>query len=99
MNKHKAKLRRAMWGIGIFLTLLLILVLLSPKLINLDPIRERIQASVSIPVKIKGDLENPKVSPLILSEVESNLLGVMKRTLKAPVKLMEAIIPGGIEGW
>jgi hypothetical protein len=54
---------------------------------------------VSVPVKVKGDLANPKVSPLNLSEVGSHLLGVMKRTLKAPVKLRQAIIPGGIEGW
>ncbi len=49
---------------------------------------------VSIPVSVKGDLLDPKVSVMSISSVGSSLLGLGERTLKAPIKLIETIFPG-----
>jgi hypothetical protein len=48
---------------------------------------------VSVPVRVKGDLRNPQVIPLSASAVGSNLLGIMERTIKLPVKILEPVIP------
>ena len=48
---------------------------------------------VSIPIKVTGDLEDPKVEYLPAAEVGAGLLGIMKRTLELPVKVVEPIIP------
>ncbi len=44
---------------------------------------------ISIPVRIRGNLENPSVTPLSPSAVGSGLLGIVKRTLQLPVKLIQ----------
>jgi len=44
---------------------------------------------ISIPVRISGDLENPNVTPLSPSAVGSGLLGIVKRTLQLPFKLIQ----------
>jgi hypothetical protein len=49
---------------------------------------------ISIPVGIKGHLENPNVTPLPPSKVGSGLLGIIKRTLQLPVKIIQPIPPG-----
>ncbi len=49
---------------------------------------------VAIPVSIKGELLDPKVSILSISSVGSSLLGLGERTLKAPIKLIETLLPG-----
>ncbi len=49
---------------------------------------------ISIPVGIKGHLENPRVTPLPPSKVGSGLLGIIKRTLQLPVKIIQPIPPG-----
>lgn len=49
---------------------------------------------ISIPVAIKGRLENPNVTPLPPSKVGSGLLGIIKRTLQLPVKIIQPIPPG-----
>lgn len=41
----------------------------------------------SIPVRVSGDLENPKVRPILLS-ANSGLFGMMKRTLELPFKIL-----------
>jgi hypothetical protein len=51
------------------------------------------QNFASIPVKIEGNLENPEVGYLPVAEVGSGLLGIVKRTLMAPVYLIEPLIP------
>ncbi|MGD9234811.1 MAG: AsmA-like C-terminal domain-containing protein, partial [Desulfobacterales bacterium] len=51
---------------------------------------------ISIPVGIKGHLENPNVTPLPPSEVGEGLLGIIKRTLQLPVKIIQPI-PSGEE--
>jgi len=48
---------------------------------------------VSLPVKVKGDLSRPKVTFLSPGSVGSGLLRTMGRVLKAPVKVIEPIIP------
>ncbi len=50
---------------------------------------------VSIPVGIKGHLENPRVTPLSPSDVGSGLLGIIKRTLQLPVKIIQPVPPPG----
>lgn len=47
---------------------------------------------ISFPVRIKGDLNNPRVIPISPTAVGSGLLGIMKRTLHLPVKMIEPII-------
>ena len=44
---------------------------------------------ISIPVGIKGSLENPDVTPIPPSAVGSGLLGIVKRTLQLPVKIIQ----------
>jgi len=48
---------------------------------------------ISIPVRISGDLENPNVTPLSPSAVGSGLLGIVKRTLQLPFKLIQPDLP------
>jgi len=49
---------------------------------------------ISIPFGIKGHLENPRVSPLEPSKVGSGLLGIVKRTIQLPVKIIQPVPPG-----
>ena len=46
---------------------------------------------ISIPVGIKGHLENPRVTTLPPSKVGSGLLDIIKRTLQLPVKIIQPI--------
>lgn len=48
---------------------------------------------VSIPVKVQGDLQDPDVTPLSPTAVGSELLGVMKRIVNAPIHLIKPILP------
>jgi len=48
---------------------------------------------VSIAMKVTGKLGDPKVEYLPAGEVGSGLLGIMKRTLEVPIKVVEPIIP------
>jgi hypothetical protein len=48
---------------------------------------------VVIPVRVSGDLKDPKVNPISPSGVGSELLATMKRTLGLPFKLVEPLIP------
>ena len=52
---------------------------------------------VSIPVGIKGDIENPNISYISPAAVGQKLLDFTKSTLKIPVKILELVIPGGNE--
>jgi hypothetical protein len=50
---------------------------------------------VSITMSIKGDWADPTVSPLsTASAIGSGLLGIIERTVKLPVKLVEPLAPG-----
>ena len=46
---------------------------------------------ISVPFRITGNLENPKVTPLSPSAVGSGLLGIMKRTLQLPVQIIQPV--------
>ncbi len=48
---------------------------------------------ISIPVDVRGSLKDPKVSYLSPTAIGEELVEMMKRTLKLPVKLFEPFIP------
>jgi len=49
---------------------------------------------VSIPVAVRGSFDDLKVTPLEPSAVGNELLGIVGRTLKAPVHVISPILPG-----
>jgi len=48
---------------------------------------------VAIPVRLRGSLKDPKVTPLAPSAIGSELFGMMKRTLGLPFKVIEPLMP------
>jgi uncharacterized protein YhdP len=48
---------------------------------------------LTIPIKVKGRLQDPQVMPLDPSEVGSGLLRVMTRIVKLPVGLLNPLLP------
>lgn len=48
---------------------------------------------ISLPVRVSGSMDNPVVTPLSPQAVGDRLLGIMKRTLKLPFRLIEPILP------
>ena len=46
---------------------------------------------ISIPFRAKGGLGNPAVIPLSPTAVGSGVLGIMERTLKLPINLMQPL--------
>jgi hypothetical protein len=59
------------------------------------PLVNRILAGtlISVPVRIRGDLDNPTVTPLSPSMVGAGLMGIVKRTIKLPFELIQPVIP------
>ncbi|MHB8482753.1 MAG: YhdP family protein [Nitrospiria bacterium] len=49
---------------------------------------------ISVPVKVSGNLDNPTVIPLAPTAIGEEVLGIMKRTLGLPFKVLEPIISG-----
>jgi hypothetical protein len=49
---------------------------------------------VAIPVRVRGDLRNPRVSFLPLSAVGSDLIGIMRKTFRLPMKVIQPLRPG-----
>ncbi len=49
---------------------------------------------VTIPVAVRGDLDDPTVTPLDPAAVGGELLGIVERTLKLPVHIISPILPG-----
>jgi len=49
---------------------------------------------ISVPVSVKGDLQKPTITILPPEAVGEGLLGVVKRTLQLPVKIIEPLVPG-----
>jgi len=47
---------------------------------------------IAIPVKVEGDISNPKVTALSPSAFGSEAMDILKRTLKAPVKIIEPVV-------
>ena len=57
-------------------------------------IREILAGSIlTIPVKVSGPFDNPKVDTMPPSAVAEGLGGIMTRTLKLPYKIIEPVIP------
>ena len=50
---------------------------------------------VTIPVTVKGDIRKPTVTPMDPKAVGRELLGILERTLKAPVHVFSPILPRG----
>jgi hypothetical protein len=50
---------------------------------------------ITIPVRVKGPFEKLEVETVPPKAVAEGLVGMMKRTLQTPFKLIEPIIPGG----
>ncbi|MDF1591593.1 MAG: AsmA-like C-terminal domain-containing protein [Desulfobacterales bacterium] len=48
---------------------------------------------ISVPVSVKGDLQNPEITILSPAAVGEGLLGILKRTLELPVKVIQPLIP------
>jgi len=49
---------------------------------------------VSIPVAVRGDFDDLKVTPLEPAAVGKGLLGIVERTFKAPAHIISPILPG-----
>jgi hypothetical protein len=49
---------------------------------------------LSVPVTIKGDIRDPKVTTMDPGAVGSGLLGIFERTLKTPVHVVSPFLPG-----
>jgi hypothetical protein len=49
---------------------------------------------VSIPVRVSGDLENPRITPMSPTAVGSSLLNLLKNTVQLPIKLVEPLFGG-----
>ncbi len=49
---------------------------------------------ISIPFRAKGDLDDPEVYPLPPTAVGSGLLGILERTLKLPLTIIQPVISG-----
>ena len=49
---------------------------------------------ISIPFRAIGDLGDPDVIPLSPTAVGSGLLGILERTLKLPITIIQPVIPG-----
>jgi len=52
-------------------------------------------ALISIPIKVEGDWADPMVTPLSPTAVGSQLLGIIKRTVRLPIKIIEPLAPEG----
>ncbi|UCG14010.1 MAG: AsmA-like C-terminal domain-containing protein [Deltaproteobacteria bacterium] len=49
---------------------------------------------ISIPVTVTGDFADPKVTTMDASAVDSGLLGLLKKTVTLPVKIVEPVAAG-----
>jgi hypothetical protein len=49
---------------------------------------------VSVPVTVSGRINNPDVKLMPASAVGDGVLGILKRTVNAPVKIIEPVLPG-----
>jgi hypothetical protein len=65
------------------------------RVVKLIPVVRGILAGtlITIPVRVHGNLKDPKVTALSPSAIGSELLGMMKRTLGLPFKVIEPLMP------
>ena len=48
---------------------------------------------IAVPVRVRGNLDNPEVIPLGPDAVGSEMIGIMKRTLELPFKIISPFFP------
>jgi hypothetical protein len=77
-----------------------LIVLVAPlkaadRIVNKVPVFSDIMGGVliAIPVAVRGKLKNPNVLPLGPGAVGSRLMGIMQRTVKVPVKMIDSVLP------
>jgi len=65
------------------------------RIVKLTPVVREIFAGtlVTIPFRVHGSLKDPKVTALSPSAIGDELLGMMKRTLGLPFKVIEPFVP------
>jgi hypothetical protein len=65
------------------------------RIINLIPLVRYILAGtlITVPVKVSGDLKDPKVTALSPSAVGSEFLGIMTRALRLPLHIIQPLLP------
>ena len=66
------------------------------RIIKLIPLFGNIMGGnlISIPFRAVGDLADPDVIPLSPTAVGSGLLGILERTLKLPITIIQPVLPG-----
>jgi hypothetical protein len=66
------------------------------RIIKLIPLFGNIMGGnlISIPFRAIGDLSDPDVIPLSPTAVGSGLLGILERTLKLPITIIQPVLPG-----
>ena len=72
---------------------------LTDRLIKMIPVAGYILGGtlISVPVKVDGPMEKPRVRILPLSEIGSGMWGMMKRTLETPLRIVEPWVGKGKE--
>jgi uncharacterized protein YhdP len=62
-------------------------------ILNKIPVLRNILANrlITVPVRVRGDIDNPKVIPLAPSVIGRNLLDIMRRILTLPFKLLNPL--------
>jgi uncharacterized protein YhdP len=65
------------------------------RIVNKLPLFRNIMGGVliAIPVAVRGHINNPQVLPLSPGAIGSRLVDIMKRTVKAPVKMIDSVRP------
>jgi hypothetical protein len=65
------------------------------RIVKLTPVVREIFAGtlITIPVRVHGSLKDPKVTALSPSAIGDEILGMMKRTLGLPFKVIEPFVP------
>jgi hypothetical protein len=78
-----------------------LLVLVAPfktvdRIVNLLPLIGHVLGGklISIPFRAKGDLKDPSVTPISPTAVGTEVLGILERTLKLPIAIIQPLISG-----
>ena len=52
---------------------------------------------VALPIKVSGDMADPKITYISPSAIGTRLLNIMEKIIKIPLKIVEPVIPGKTE--
>ena len=82
-----------------------LLILVAPfktvdRIVEILPLIGRVLGGklISIPFRAKGDLDNPTVYALSPTAVGSGILGILERTLKLPITIIQPVLTGSQDG-